>query len=110
MQGCFIHCVGIQSLQSVIQRYVDSDSRQLDTKKINECGQDNEQPSNAIQLPKAEHNGDQQSQNRTNPDQNENRLIVLDNTIDHLKRSDEVPVIQTSDSRHHHDCKRKQET
>jgi hypothetical protein len=55
--------------------------------------------------PEAEYCSHDQRYNRTRPDQHKYRLFILDNSIYRLKRPDEFPVAEISNTRHHHDGK-----
>lgn len=54
----------------------------------------------SAQCPNAKYSRRDQCQHRTDPHEDKQRLIILDDSIDQLKRSDEAAVVQAPDARH----------
>lgn len=60
------------------------------------CSRERRSP-NSIELSKAQNHRDQQDHRRPHPDQQENRLVVLDDAIDRPKRPKKLPVAKSRD-------------
>ena len=80
----------VQPLNLAVQGDVDRDRRQLHAEKVDERGDDDEQAIGSAQCPNAKYSRRDQRQHRTDPHEDKQRLIVLDDAIDHVKRSNEA--------------------
>jgi hypothetical protein len=99
----------LEPLKLVVQGDVDHDRWQLHTEQVDARSDDREQAIDSRERPQAHERGDDHCQPRADPDEDKQRLVVLDDSIDHLKCSDEADVIQALDAGHHDDREGEQE-
>lgn len=96
------HDTDVELLQLVVQRNVDDERRGLHTEQVSNCGDDEQYAIDPGQRPDRSDRRDDHRENRPDPHQHEQRLIVLNHAIDGLKRPDERAVVKPPDARHHH--------